>query len=57
MKDTMIVPKIFGVVFIVLSIAGALVPGLAFCLYFGTEGGALAWHREQIVRLEAARAK
>ena len=57
MKDAMVVPKIFGVALIVLSIAGALVPGLTFCLYFGTEGGALAWHREQIVRLEAARAK
>jgi hypothetical protein len=56
-KDAMTVPKIFGVVFIVLSIAGALVPGLTFCLYFGAEEGALAWHRGQIVRLEAARAK
>jgi hypothetical protein len=57
MKDAMTVPKIFGVVFIVLSIAGALVPGLTFCMYFGSEGGALAWHREQIVRLEAAQTK
>lgn len=57
MKDAMTVPKIFGVALIVMSIAGALVPGLTFCLYFGSEGGALAWHREQIVRLEAAQAK
>ena len=57
MKDAMTIPKIFGVALIVLSIAGALVPGLAFRLYFGTEGGALAWHREQIVRLEATRVK
>ena len=57
MKDAMTIPKIFGVALIVLSIAGALVPGLAFCLYFGTEEGALAWHREQIVRLEATRVK
>ena len=57
MKDAMTIPKIFGVALIALSITGALVPGLAFCLYFGTEEGALAWHREQIVRLEAAQAK
>lgn len=57
MKDAMTIPKIFGVALIVLSIAGALVPGLAFRLYFGTEGGALAWRREQIVRLEATRVK
>lgn len=54
MKDTMTVPKIFGVALIVLWITGALVPGLTFCLYFGSEEGALAWHREQIVRLEVA---
>lgn len=57
MKNTMIIPKIFGVALIALSIAGALVPGLTFCLYFGTEGGALAWHRGQIVRLEAVQTK
>lgn len=57
MKDAMTVPKIFGVALIALSITGALVPGLTFCLYFGTEEGALAWHREQIVRLETAQAK
>ena len=57
MKDAMTIPKIFGVALIALSITGALVPGLAFCLYFGTEEGALAWRREQIVRLEAAQAK
>ena len=56
-KDAMTIPKFFGIALIVLWIAGALVPGLTFCLYFGSEGGALAWHREQIVRLEAAQAK
>ena len=54
MKDAMTIPKIFGLALIALSITGALVPGLTFCLYFGSESGALAWHREQIVRLEAA---
>ena len=57
MKDAMTIPKIFGVALIVLSIAGALVPGFTFYLYFGTEERALAWHREQIVRLEATRVK
>ena len=54
----MTIPKFFGIALIVLWIAGALVPGLTFCLYFGTEEDALAWHREQIERLEdAARTK
>lgn len=57
MKDAMIILKIFGVALIALSIAEALVPGLTFCLYFGSEEGALAWHRGQIVRLETAQAK
>lgn len=56
-KDVMTILKIFGLALIVMSIAGALVPGLAFYIYFGSEDGALTWHREQIVRLEAARAK
>ena len=54
----MTIPKFFGIALIALWIAGALVPGLTFCLYFGAEEDALAWHREQIERLEdAVRAK
>ena len=58
MKNTMTIPKIFGIALIVLWAAGTLVPELTFYLYFGAEEDALAWHREQIERLEdAARTK
>lgn len=37
--------RLMGAIFCILSLAGSLIPGLEFRVYFGTTEGAATWHR------------
>lgn len=37
---------IIGGTFLLASFAGALIPGVSYHVYFGTDEGAMEWHRK-----------
>ncbi len=46
---------IIGGMFMLCVFAGALIPGVSYHVYFGTDQGALEWHRKNATDNEAAR--
>lgn len=46
---------IIGGMFLLCVFAGALIPGVSYHVYFGTDQGALEWHRKNATDNEAAR--
>lgn len=45
---------LIGALFIFSCVIGAVVPGAAFHVYFGTEEGAAKWHRQILKGKEGA---
>jgi len=46
---------IIGGMFLLCAVAGALIPGVSYHVYFGTDQGALEWHRKNATDNDAAR--
>lgn len=44
---------IIGGTFLLCVFAGALIPGVSYHVYFGTDHGALEWHRKNATGNEA----
>ena len=45
---------IIGGTFLLCVFAGVLIPGVSYHVYFGTDHGALEWHRKNATGNEAA---
>lgn len=44
---------VIGATFVLLSIAGAIIPGFSYHVFAGTTDKAMEWHKEQFKKLES----